>query len=150
MGHTYSNNLFHIIFSTKDRAGLLSDRIRDELHRYITGIIRNQDCSLVKINSVEDHAHLLCKIKPSIAVSDFINKVKSNSSRWINERFKPPYKFQWQSGFSSFSVSESASESVVQYINHQQEHHKLVTFEAELKTFLEKHGINYDPERFLD
>ena len=150
MGHTYSNNLFHIIYSTKGRSGLLSDRIRDEFHRYVTGIVKNLNCSLVKINSVEDHAHLLCKIKPSIAVSDFVNKVKTNSSRWINDHFELPYKFQWQSGFSSFSVSESACESVIRYIDNQQEHHKLVTFEEELKTFLDKHGIDYDPMHYLD
>ena len=150
MGHTYSNNLFHIIFSTKDRAGILSDRIREEFHRYVTGIVKNLDCSLIRINSVVDHVHVLCKIKPSLSVSDFVNKVKTNSSRWINEKFELPYKFQWQSGFSSFSVSESACQDVIRYIDNQQEHHKLVTFEEELKTFLEKHGIAYDPEYYLD
>lgn len=150
MGHTYSNNLFHIIYSTKNRQGLLADRFRDEFHRYTTGIVKNLDCSLIRINSVIDHAHLLCKIKPSLSVSDFVNKVKTNSSRWINERFELSYKFQWQSGFSSFSVSESTCESVIQYIDNQQEHHKLVTFEEELKTFLDKHGIDYDPMRYLD
>ena len=87
MGHTYSNNLFHIIFSTKDRRNLLTDKNREEVHRYITGIIRNLDCKLLRINSVGNHVHLLCKIKPSIAVSDFVSKIKSNSSRWIKERF---------------------------------------------------------------
>lgn len=150
MGHTYSNNLFHIIFSTKDRCGLLTDHIRDESHRYIAGIIKNLDCSLIKINSVVDHAHLLCKIKLSLSVSDFVNKIKSNSSRWIKERFELPYGFQWQSGFSSFSVSESSIQSVIQYIDNQAEHHRLVTFEEELKSFLDRHGISYDPMRYLD
>ncbi len=150
MGHTYSNNLFHIIFSTKDRRGLLADKNRDEIHRYITGIIRNLDCTLLRINSVSNHAHLLCKIKPSIAVSDFVSKVKSNSSRWMKEHFELPFGFQWQSGFSSFSVSESAAEHVIRYIESQQEHHKTVTFEEELKSFLDKHGINYDPMHYLD
>ena len=150
MGHTYSNNLFHIIYSTKDRQGILADRIRDEFHRYTTGIVKNLDCSLLRINSVADHAHLVCNIKPSVSVSDFVNKVKTNSSRWMNEQFKLPYKFQWQNGCSSFTVSESACGSVIQYIDNQAEHHKLVTFEEELKTFLEKHGISYDPKHYLD
>ena len=150
MGHTYSNNLFHIIFSTKDRRGLLTDKNREETHRYITGIIRNLDCTLLRINSVSDHAHLLCKIKPSVAVSDFVNKEKSNSSRWIKEHFELPCGFQWQSGFSSFSVSEPSAGHVIQYIESQQEHHKLVTFEEELKAFLDKHGVNYDPIHYLD
>ena len=150
MGHTYSNNLFHIIFSTKDRRQLLADENRDEVHRYITGIIRNMGCTLLRINSVCDHAHLVCKIKPSIAVSDFINKVKTNSSRWIKERFESLFSFQWQNGFSCFSVSESAVEQVIRYVQNQQEHHKTVSFEEELKAFLDKHGIDYYPEHFLD
>lgn len=150
MGHTYSNNPFHIIFSTKGRLNLLTDQNREEIHRYITGIIRNQDCTLLIINSVNDHVHLLCKIKPSIAVSDFVNKIKSNSSRWIKEHFELRGGFQWQSGFSSFSVSESASKQVIKYIKNQQEHHRLVTFEEELKAFLDKHGIHYDPTHCLD
>lgn len=150
MGHTYSNNLFHIIFSTKDRRGLLTDQHREEVHRYIAGIIRNLDCTLLRINSVSDHAHLLCKIKPSIAVSDFANKVKTNSSRWIKEQFEMPFGFQWQSGFSSFSVSESAAEQVIRYIENQQEHHKKISFEEELKSFLDKNGVKYDPGHYLD
>lgn len=150
MGHTYSNNLFHIIFSTKGRRKLLADEYREEVHRYITGIVRNMDCTLLKINSVSDHAHLVCKIKPSLGVSDFVNKVKTNSSRWIKERFESYIGFQWQNGYSSFSVSESAVEQVIRYIENQQEHHKTVSFEEELKLFLEKHGINYDPEYYLD
>lgn len=150
MGHTYSNNLFHIIFSTKDRCGLLSDINRDEIHRYITGIIRNLDCALLRINSVSDHAHLLCKIKPSLAVSEFASKIKSNSSRWIKERFEMPDGFQWQSGFSSFSVSESAAKHVIRYIENQQEHHKTVSFSDELKSFLDKHGVEYNPMHYLD
>ena len=150
MGHTYSNNLFHIIFSTKDRRGLLTDKNRDETHRYITGIIRNLDCTLLRINSVSDHAHLLCKIKPSLAVSEFVSKVKSNSSRWIKEHFEMPYGFQWQGGFSSFSVSESAANSVICYIENQQAHHRKISFEEELKSFLDKHRVNYDPMHYLD
>jgi hypothetical protein len=78
-----------------------------------------------------------------VSVSEFASKVKANSSRWMKERFESPYGFQWQSGFSSFSVSESAVESVIRYIDNQQEHHRLVTFEEELKSFLDKHKIAY-------
>ena len=150
MGHTYSNNLYHIIFSTKNRRGLLSDDTREELHRYIAGIIQNLDSSLLKINSVIDHVHLLCKIKPAIAVSDFVSKVKSNSSRWMEERFELPNGFQWQSGYSSFSVSKSIAGKVAGYIESQQEHHKIISFADELKSFLNKHGIDYDSAHYLD
>jgi putative transposase len=150
MGHTFSNNLFHIIFSTKDRCGVITDACRDELHQYMCGIARHLDCSIMKANSVIDHVHLLCVIRPAVSVSDFVNKLKANSSRWMKDRFEMPFGFQWQSGFSSFTVSASCVEQVTQYIDNQQEHHKIVSFEDELKSFLDKHGIKYDPQHYLD
>ncbi len=128
----------------------MSDDIREEFHRYTAGIIRNLDSSLLKINSVIDHVHLLCKIKPAIAVSDFVGKVKSNSSRWMKEWFELPNGFQWQSGYSRFSVSKSIAGEVAGYIESQQEHHKIISFADELKSFLNKHGIDYDPAHYLD
>jgi REP element-mobilizing transposase RayT len=150
MGHTYSNHLYHIIFSTKDRCGLIADAYREELHRYVCGIAENLDCTVIRFNSVADHVHLLCKIKPALSVSEFVGKIKSNSSRWMKERFELPYGFGWQSGFSSFTVSGSSVEDVKRYIENQQEHHRTVSFAEELKVFLDKHGITYDPEHYLD
>jgi putative transposase len=150
MGHTFSNHLYHIIFSTKDRCGIIEDRFRNETHRYFCGIAQSQECTILVINSVIDHVHLLAKIKPSITVSDFVGKLKANSSRWIKERFELPYGFQWQNGFSSFTVSESSVDSVKRYIENQQEHHKKTSFAEELKSFLDRHGIDYDPEHYLD
>lgn len=150
MGHTYSNNLYHIIFSTKDRCGLIADVYRQELHPYMGGVVGNLDCNVLCLNSVMDHVHLLCKIKPALSVSEFVSKLKSNSSRWMKEKFDLPFGFGWQSGFSSFTVSESSVEDVKRYIENQHEHHKKITFAEELKAFLEKHGIAYDPEHYLD
>ncbi|NLW84943.1 MAG: transposase [Phycisphaerae bacterium] len=114
------------------------------------GIVRNLDGTNQSLNSVIDPVHLLCKIKPALSVSDFVGNLKSNSSRWMKERFDLPYGFGWQSGFSSFTVSESAVEPVKRYIENQQAHHQTVSFAEELKVFLEKHGIAYDPEHYLD
>jgi hypothetical protein len=83
-------------------------------------------------------------------VSDIVRKIKSNSSRWIKDNFELPYGFQWQSGFSCFSVSESSVQHVIRYIEIQHEHHRNVMFEDELKAFLEKHGVDYDPSHYLD
>ena len=150
MGHTYSNNLYHIIFSTKDRVKILAARYREETHKYLCGVARSFDSAVLDVNSVEDNVHLLAKIKPSIAVSDFTGKLKANSSRWFKKRFSPPTGFQWQSGFSSFTVSESSIDDVKAYIRDQQQHHRTVTFEEELKVFLEKHGVVFDPDHFFD
>lgn len=150
MGHTFANNLYHIIFSTKDRCGLLEDRNREETHRYICGIARSLDCMILVINSVSDHIHFLVQVKPAMAVSEFVGKIKANSSRWIKNQFDLPFGFQWQGGFSSFTVSPSSVDQVRRYIENQQEHHKTVSFADELKKFLDKHGIHYDPEYYLD
>ncbi|MBM4103223.1 MAG: IS200/IS605 family transposase [Planctomycetes bacterium] len=150
MGHTFANNLYHIIFSTKDRCGIIEDRFRNETHRYLCGIAQSQESVILVINSVSDHIHLLAKIKPALAVSDFVGKLKANSSRWLKERFDLPLGYQWQNGFSSFTVSESSVNRVRQYIENQQEHHKIVSFADELKSFLERHGIDYDPQHYLD
>ncbi len=138
MGHTYSNNLYHIIFSTKDRVKILTDRYREETHKYLCGVARSLDCTVLDVNSVEDHVHLLAKIKPSISVSEFTGKLKANSSRWFKKRFSPPTGFQWQSGFSSFTVSESSVDDVKKYIRGQEQHHRTVTFKDELKVFFQK------------
>lgn len=150
MGHTFVNHLYHIVFSTKDRCGLLEDRCREETHRYICGIAKSEDCLIVEINSVSDHIHFLTTIKPAISVSEFVSKIKANSSRWLKERFELPYGFGWQNGYSSFTVSQSAADSVRQYIRNQQDHHKVVSFADELKAFLERHGIEFDPKHYLD
>jgi REP element-mobilizing transposase RayT len=150
MGHTFVNHLYHIVFSTKDRIGLLEDRNREEAHRYICGVAKSQNGMILEINSVSDHIHLLTNIKPAISVSEFVSKIKANSSRWLKERFDLPYGFRWQNGYSSFTVSQSAADSVRQYIQNQQEHHKVVSFADELKAFLERHGIEFDPKHYLD
>ena len=150
MGHTFSNNLYHVVFSTKDRSALLEDRNRDQTHRYICGTARSLGCAVLVINSVSDHIHFLARVKPALSVSAFVGKVKANSSRWIKGRFDLPYGFQWQSGFSSFTVSPSSVDRVREYIENQQKHHKTVSFADELKAFLDRHGIEYDPAHYLD
>ena len=150
MGHTFSNLLNHIVFSTKGRKNLLYKDIRDSLFSYICGIAKAENCQIIKIGGIEDHIHILIKLKPSLAPSDFVRKIKANSSKWIHEQYPNLKDFSWQSGFSCFSVSESAKESVISYIDKQEEHHKRIPFKDELKIFLKKHGIKFDSEHFLD
>lgn len=150
MGHTFSNLLSHIVFSTKGRRNLLYKDMRDTLYSYICGIAKTENCQIVKIGGTEDHIHILVNLKPSLAHSDFVRKTKANSSKWIHERYPNLKDFSWQSGFSCFSVSESANESVIKYIKIQEEHHKRTSFKDELKIFFEKHRIEFDAEHFLD
>ena len=147
MGHTFTNHLYHIAFSTKERRHLIAPKIKAELYKYMCGIARNHRGQILRINGIEDHVHLLAKIQPSISISDFVRLIKANSSKWVSEKFPAVSHFVWQDGYSSFTVSESNFAKVANYIAQQEEHHKKLSFNEELEKLLEKHGfeINKDP-----
>jgi len=150
MGHTFTNHLYHIVFSTKNRLPLIEANIREELYKYICGIARRCNGVVIGINGTSDHVHIFAQINPSVPVSDFVRMIKANSSKWVSEKFPAKRSFQWQAGYASFSVSESNSNAVKKYIQEQERHHRTQTFAEELKAFLERHGIRYDPEHYLD
>ncbi len=148
MATTFANLLYHIVFSTKDRNPSIRDDIREPLYEYIGGIIRGERGILLEIGGIPDHVHLLAKFKTDIAVSMMVQKIKGKSSGWINERPDRLERFEWQSGYGIFSVSESVVEKVRSYIRRQEAHHKTVSFKDELIALLKKNGISYD-ERYL-
>ena len=150
MGHTFSRILLHVIFSTKARRNSLYREMRSDLLGYLHGIARNEGVQILAANAVEDHVHLLLVVKPVHAPSDLVRKIKTNSSRWIHDTFADLADFAWQSGFGVFSVSESATDDVAVYIREQERHHRRLPFAEELRLFLEKHGVDYDPEHYLD
>ena len=127
---------------------MIDDSINQRLFSYIAGISANLDCKVFIINGVADHIHLLISLSPKISVVQLARTIKSNSSRWIHEKFSEHKDFGWQDGYSAFSVSYSGINDVARYIKGQQEHHKKISFIDELKVFLAKHKIDYDP-RFL-
>lgn len=148
MASTFANLLYHIVFTTKGRAPSIGDEIRDDLYRYIGGIIRGERGVLLEIGGMPDHLHLLAKLKTDIAVSGLVQKVKGGSSKWLNERPEHGERFEWQAGYGIFSVSESQVEKVRGYIRNQEEHHKRVSFKDELIALLRWNRIEYD-ERYL-
>lgn len=108
MAGTYTNLLYHIVFSTKERRQLIVPAIEEDLYGYLGGIVKGIERKLLEINGIADHVHLLVKLPPKIAVSDGVRKIKANSSKWLNNEEKSRfYKFGWQDGFAAFSVSES-------------------------------------------
>ncbi|MFI5246372.1 MAG: transposase, partial [Gemmatimonadales bacterium] len=112
---------------------------------YLGGIVRGLGGTALKVGGVSDHVHMLVRLKATLAIAETVEKVKGSSSKWMNERM--PTRFQWQKGYSAFSVSPSAVESVTRYISNQAEHHKRVTFAEEYLGLL-KCGIEYD-ERYV-
>lgn len=147
---TFTNMLFHIVYSTKYRKPTIRSEWQDELYGYIGGIIGDQKGSLLKIGGVEDHVHLLAMLSPTIAVSGVLRKIKANSSKWINGRSDVTRKFEWQSRYAAFSVCESQLPVVAEYISNQAEHHRKTTFEEEFLAILKKHNIEFDPRYIFE
>ncbi len=150
MSGTYTNLLFHIVFSTKNRLPLITPEIEIELYPYIAGICRNKGAKLIIANGMSDHVHLLVQLKPSILLSDFVRDVKANTSKWINEEKSKHKTFRWQDGYAAFTVSKSQVEKVFEYIRTQKEHHGTVDHLAELKMMLTKHEISFEDKYVED
>jgi putative transposase len=139
----------HIIFSTRERRTFLSEPgLRQEMHAYMAAILKDRDCPALLINGPADHVHILCRLSKSEAIGKLIGETKRLTSLWIKRRTPDLADFNWQNGYGAFSVSASNIQAVQKYISGQEEHHQTVSFQEELKTFLEKHGVPYD-ERYL-
>jgi REP element-mobilizing transposase RayT len=148
MGHTYTSLLTHVIFSTKDCVPSLDDDLREEVEKYVCGVARNIGVKTIAINSVADHAHILLQVPAATSVAAIVSKLKSNSSRFIHEKWPRRSKFAWQEGYGAFSVSKSGLDDVVRYIANQEEHHRKRTFQEEYLEFLKRYEIEYD-ERYV-
>lgn len=148
MAGTYTNLLFHLVFSTKERVPLIRETVEGELQGYIGGIIRGESGVLLAIGGMPDHIHILAKFKADTSVSEMVRKIKAPSSKWMNERPDARERFEWQGGYGAFSVSESRLSTVRRYIRNQKEHHARTSFRDELIALLKAHGIQYD-ERYL-
>ncbi len=146
MASTFTCLDYHVVFSTKYRKPRIDDKWREELYQYLGGIIRAEKGCLREIGGMPDHIHLLVGIRPTIAVADSIRIIKTNSSKWVNERGDQTAKFQWQTGYAAFSVSVSQREIVRRYIQNQQEHHRKLSFQDEFIGLLDRHKIEYDPK----
>ena len=148
MSSTLTNLLFHIVFSTKKRAPLITSSVRGDLYRYMGGITRGEGGHLLEVGGIPDHVHLLVRFSPSVSVSEMLKRIKCKSSGWINRSRGLDVRFSWQAGYGGFSVSRSQVESVRRYIRNQEAHHRKSSFKQELVELLEKHGVEYD-ERYL-
>lgn len=148
MPNTYTQIYIHTVFSVKNRESLINQRWKDELYKYITGIIQNHDHKLIAINGMPDHLHVFIGLKPDQSISDLMQDIKGGSSKWINEKGFVDGKFEWQSGYGAFSYSDSQVDNVVRYILTQEKHHTKKTFIEEYTDFLEKFKVPYD-EKYI-
>ena len=148
MPQSLSKLYVHLIYSTKDRERVLTEAVREELCRYTCGILREWDSPAIAVNSVEDHLHILFVLSKNHSVSEIVEQVKKGSSKWIKTEGPEFAQFHWQNGYAAFSVSQSAVPEVVRYIEGQEEHHRVRTFQEELREFFKRYEVKYD-ERYV-
>ena len=148
MADSYTNLLYHIVFSTKDRRPIITSEFESRLYDYIGGTIRRVGGTCLELNGTEDHIHLLTTLRPDHALSDVLRDLKANASGWMHDVFPALKDFSWQRGYGAFTVSQSNVEGVRRYIAQQKTHHHKVSFRDEFIEFLKANGIEYD-ERYL-
>ncbi|MBX9782590.1 MAG: IS200/IS605 family transposase [Chitinophagaceae bacterium] len=150
MANTYTQIYIQIVFAVKGREHFIKEPFREELQKYMTGIVQNKNQKLYSIYCMPDHTHLFVSMKPDVSISDLTRDVKSNSSSFLKEKKLVPETFSWQSGFGAFSYSKSQAKDVIHYIEHQPEHHKKKTFRQEYMEFLNKFEIDFKEEYLFE
>ncbi len=148
MAQSLAKIYVHLIFSTKERERTLPDEIRPELHAYMGGILKGLGCSAIEINTEPDHAHVLFLLSRTEALSNIVGHLKKSSNDWLREQDPQLAQFFWQAGFGAFSVSQSQIADVRVYIRNQREHHRVRSFQEEIRAFLKAYEVEYD-ERYL-
>ena len=148
MANTYTQIYVQIVFAVQHRENLISESHREEIEKYICGIISNHKSKPLAIYCNPDHSHILIGLHPTVSISEITQLIKANSSKFINERRWMRGKFNWQDGFGAFTYSKSQIDAVVNYIRNQPEHHQNRTFQKEYLSFLEKFEVDFD-EKYL-
>jgi len=145
---TYTQIIYHIVFTTKHRERVLDKPQREDLFRYTWGIVKNHDCHLFRVNGIEDHLHILTSLHPTVALADLVKAIKTGSSKWIKEENIFPQFSHWQEGYGAFTHSIREKDLLIEYIKNQEEHHCRVDFLDEYRKLLHDADIVFD-EKYL-
>lgn len=144
MPNAYTQIHIQTVFAVQNRQSLISKEWKDELYKYITGIIQHYDHKVLQINGMPDHVHILFGMRPTQSISDLMKQVKQDSSKWINDRRLTPGRFSWQAGYGAFSYSKQQLPNVIDYIKNQERHHTQTSFYEEYINLLEEYEIDYN------
>ncbi len=150
MANTYSQIYIQMVFAVKGRQSLIQKSWKDELYKYMTGTLRNKGQKLLAINGMPDHIHIFVGQQPNVTTSSLVKEVKVASSKFINENRWVRSRFSWQEGFGTFSYGRSQLDTVIQYIQNQELHHKKWTFREEYIGLLKKFEVEYDEKYLFD
>jgi len=148
MANTYTQIHIQAVFTVQNRYCIISDTWKNELYRYILGIIKKNKHKPLIINGMPDHIHVLFGLRPTQSISDLLQDIKGISSKWINEKKFINEKFSWQEGYGAFSYRKSDIPQIINYIKNQQEHHRKKSFREEYLELLQEFNVDYD-ERYL-
>ena len=148
MPQSLSKAVLHIIFSTKNREQFLDDEVIHDMHGYLASCSREIDWECYRVGGIADHVHLAVRQPRTANLSDFMGHIKRTSTKWIRNKGERYKTFSWQGGYGAYSISASHVDTLIKYIENQEEHHKTMTFQEEFRMFLEKYGIKYD-ERYV-
>jgi REP element-mobilizing transposase RayT len=144
MANTFSQIYIQTVFAVSNRQSLIKPAFQEELYKYISGIVKNQGQKLISINGVADHVHILIGLKPAMALSDLVREIKSDSTNFINEKKFVRGRFSWQEGYGAFSYGHSQLDTVIRYIQNQEQRHKRSSFKSEYLTLLRKFDIAFE------
>lgn len=145
---TYTQILYQIVFSTKNRKPTLIKANREKLFKDIWGILKNKKCHLYRINGVEDHLHIITHLHPMVSLSNLVKDIKLGSSSHIKEHYLFPDFIGWQEGYAAFTYTIKEKDRLIRYVQNQEEHHKNMTFKEELRKLLKEHDVEFD-EKYL-
>jgi putative transposase len=151
MSQSLAQIYLHIVFSTKGRRPFLQNQaIRDEMHRYLGGTCNQLDCPVLRVGGVADHVHVLCRLGRGVTISDLVKELKRESSKWLKTKGPDYHDFFWQNGYAAFSLSPAHVEPADAYIARQEEHHRTISFQDELRNLLTKYGLEWDENYVWD
>lgn len=150
MAHSKSQVYIQAVFGVKYREALLLPHFRQEVFAYMVGLLKEKNQVPIITNGVEDHVHIFFGLSRTATIADIMQFVKSNTSKFINDKKWLPHRFEWQTGYGAFSYSQSHKERVINYIKNQEEHHKIQTFQDEYENMLKKFQIDYQPKDLFE
>jgi putative transposase len=150
MANTYSQINIQCVFAVKGRENVIYKNFREELFKYMSGILKNNNAFPLAIGGWKDHVHVFFELPPTLCVSDLMRDLKANSSKWIKENKFVKGKFQWQEGFGAFSYSRSQRHQVINYIINQEKHHSKKTFKEEYLELLRNFEIEFKEEYIFE
>lgn len=150
MANTFTQLYVQLVFAVKGRQSLIAKEHRERIQQYIAGIISKRNQKLLAIYCMPDHTHIFIGFKPTLAISDLVRDIKTQSSSFIREQRLTPFRFEWQEGYGAFTYAQSQVEVVCNYVRNQEEHHRKRTFKEEYLEFLEKFNVEFEEKYLFD